>query len=219
MLHRRVTPLVGLLLCTAMHAAYSNTKASSSQYRPASMHTNSEACKTPVRAFTESGGTAVSATTALHTAAAASVSISATALATAPVYTTAAAAAAAAAPVPAAAAAAVAAVYAAAASAAADVEKLQLMHKIVQQCLDRSDSAELKLESISFLVQSAAVQEAATRSTPTVAAAAPALLSAEAAVLAELKRLQQMHRLLLQTVDCSDGAESKLASITFIVAC
>eukprot|EP00953_Heterococcus_sp_UTEX-ZZ885_P017528 9807-Heterococcus_DN1.PRE.1 len=137
-------------------AADSNTKASSSQYRPASMHTNSEACKTPVRAFTESGGTAVSATTALHTAAAASVSISATALATAPVYTTAAAAAAAAAPVPAAAAAAVAAVYAAAASAAADVEKLQLMHKIVQQCLDRSDSAELKLESISFLVQSAA---------------------------------------------------------------
>jgi hypothetical protein len=159
-----------------MSFADSITKASNSQYRPASMHTNSEACETPVRAFTESGGTAVSATTALHTAAAA--------------------------------------------SAAADVEKLQLMHKILQQCLDRSDSAELKLESISFLVQSAAVQEAATRSTPTVAAAAPALLSAEAAVLAELKRLQQMHRLLLlQTVDCSDGAESKLASITFIVAC
>jgi hypothetical protein len=186
------------------------------------MHTYSAACETPVRAFTESGGTATGATTALHTAATASVgTTSAATLATAPVYTTAAAT-----PAIAAAAAAAAAVvdstaaHAAAATVAADVKKLQLMHKILQQCVDRSDSAESKLESISFLVQSAAVQEAATRSTPTVAAAAPALLSAEAAVLAELKRLQQMHRLLLlQTVDCSDGAESKLASITFIVAC
>jgi hypothetical protein len=180
------------------------------------MHTYSAACETPVRAFTESGGTATGATTALHTAATASVgTTSAATLATAPVYTTAAAT-----PAIAAAAAAAAAVvdstaaHAAAATVAADVKKLQLMHKILQQCVDRSDSAESKLESISFLVQSAAVQEAAARST---AAACIALPSAEAAVVAELKRLQQMHRLLLQTVDCSDSAESKLASITFIV--